>query len=107
MITDEQLQELKSKDIKDLVISEKFNIIQSVFDSAQVDYKSRWWLDTIFDEGLTSMSDLNVVINSRKGYCSVGIFSTERDVDSEYESEEKVSTRHDAMLNALTLYCQK
>lgn len=107
MISDKELKELKEKSIDDLKISEKFLIIQSVISSASVDYKSKWWLDVIFDDYISKKYGYKMF--NFKNNCSVTIM-----ISGEYNSEDNIvyvsdattSTRHDAMLNALTIYCK-
>lgn len=103
MITDELLEELKLKNIEDLELTEKFNIIQSVYNGESLDYKSRWWLDVIFDESLSTHCDIEIY--SSKLHCVVYIYADNETFT--YKSRAKSSKRHDAMLNALTIYCQK
>lgn len=106
MSVDTKLNELKNKSIDDLTLSEKFTLIQHKFGQTSVDYKNRWWLDIIYDNHISQLCGYQVFSfkNTTRVVILVGdVFSNKED-NIEYISELKDSSRHDAMLNALTLY---
>lgn len=107
MVTDKVLEELKKKSIDELTLPEKFTLIQNRFGQTSVDYKNRWWLDILFDSHIAQICGYRIF--AYKNTTRVVILNTsdfDNDNNVEYLSELDNSSRHDAMLNAVTKFSQ-
>ncbi len=99
------IDKLKDKKIEDITLIEKFELIQYRMKGISVDYKSPWWLDGIFDEYLSNNPNINYIeTTQQKGMVEVTISLSNVVASYYYTSTLDKRTRHDAMLNVLTLY---
>lgn len=104
MINENILEQLKNKNIEDITLVEKFELIQYRMKGISCDYKSPWWLDNIFDDYLTNNPNVGgILIMQQKNEVNI-VIHTNTGVEYKYTSTLEKRTRHDAMLNVLTLY---
>lgn len=104
MINDNILEQLKNKNIEEITLVEKFELIQFRMKGISCDYKSPWWLDNIFDEYLSNNPNIDSISMEQKRGEVTFYIVTKRQKQYIYTSIMEKRNRHDAMLNVLTLY---